>query len=189
MVRSIPRFQSKGVAMQGNRGAQQGVRKRIQRGIRVRPAFTAALLASAISLAGLFAGAAQAAKYIEYAPPDTVLTSGPAILTNETSAVFTFSSTKVGVTRFQCSLDHTNFVPCVSPRFYAALSPGTHSFEVSAIDAVGDVDPSPAMWQWTVVSSASVNPKPKKCKKGFKRAKRYGKSVCLKKRHHKPKHR
>jgi hypothetical protein len=161
-----------------------------QRGVRVRPAFVAALLASAISLAGLFAGAAQATTYVvANAPPDTVLTSGPATLTNETSAAFTFSSTKVGVTRFQCSLDHTNFVPCVSPRVYSALGLGLHSFEVSAVDAVGDADPSPAAWQWTVVSSANASPKPAKCKKGFKKAKKHGKSVCLKKKHHKPKHR
>jgi hypothetical protein len=166
----------------------------VQNNFRVRPAFAAALLASTISLTGLFAGAAQAVTYLEYAPPDTVLTSGPATLTNETSAAFAFSSTKVGVTRFQCSLDHTNFVPCVSPRVYSALGSGLHSFEVSAVDAWGEADPSPAAWQWTVASNAIAspkpgNPKPAKCKKGFRKAKKHGKTVCLKKKHHKPKHR
>jgi len=171
--------------VQDNGGAQQGVKKLTQQGIRVRPTFVAVLLASAVSLTGLFAGAAQAITYVEHAPPDTVLTSGPATLTSETSATFTFSATKVGVTRFQCSIDHTSFVPCISPRVYSALAPGLHSFEVSAIDAVGDADPSPAAWQWTVASSTNVSPKPKKCKKGFKKAKKYGKSVCVKRKHHK----
>lgn len=174
--------------MQSNYGAQQGMKKGVRRGIRVRPAFAAALLASAVSVAALFAGAAQAVTYVEHSPPDTVLTSGPATFTTETSAAFMFSSTKAGVTRFQCSLDHTNFVPCVSPRVYSALLPGPHSFEVSAVDGGGEADPSPAAWQWTVASSASASPKPKKCKKGFKKAKRHGKSVCLKKHRH-PKHR
>lgn len=160
----------------------------MQDNLRVRPAFAVALLASAISLAGLLAGAAQATTYVEYTPPDTVLTSGPAALTSETSAAFAFSSTRAGVTRFQCSLDHTNFVPCVSPRVYSALGAGLHSFEVSAVDAAGGADPTPAAWQWTV-TSPDVSPKPVKCKKGFRKAKKHGKSVCLKKKRHKPKHR
>jgi hypothetical protein len=165
------------------------VKKQIQRGIRVRPALAAASLVSAISLSGLFAGAVQAVTYVLPAAPDTVLTSGPATLTSETSATFTFSATSASVTRFQCSLDHTNFVPCVSPKVYGALSSGSHSFEVSAVDAAGAADPTPATWQWTIVSSTNASPKPVKCRKGFKKATRHGKTVCLKKKHHKPKHR
>lgn len=175
--------------MQSNHDAQRGVKKRIQAGIRARSPFAAVLLASAIALSGLFAGAAQAITYAEPAPPDTILTSAPATLTGETSAAFTFSSTKANVTRFQCSLDHTNFVPCLSPKAYGALSAGPHSFEVSAVDAVGNADPTPAAWQWTVVSSTNASPKPKKCRKGFRKATRHGKTVCLKRKHHKPKHR
>jgi hypothetical protein len=176
--------------MRGSRGAQQGIKKRARGGIRVRPAFAVALLASAISLSGLFAGAADAITYVEATPPETVLTSGPATLTTETSAAFFFSSTKADVTRFQCSLDHTNFVPCLSPKVYGALSAGVHSFEVSAVDAVGNADPTPAVWQWTVVSSASVGPPPTNCRKGFKKAMRHGKTVCLKKKkHRRSKHR
>lgn len=174
--------------MQSGHGALQDVKKRVKGGIRVRPAFAAALLASAISLPLLCAGAAQAVTYAVPTAPDTVLTGGPATLTSETSATFTFSATSVSVTRFQCSLDHTNFVPCVSPRVYGALSSGLHSFEVSAVDAVGAADPTPAAWQWTV-ASPEVSPKPMKCRKGFRKAKRHGKTVCLKKKHHKPRHR
>jgi hypothetical protein len=119
-------------------------------------------------------------------PPDTVLTSEPAAVTAATSATFAFSSSRTNVTGFQCSLDHTGFVPCTSPKSYAALASGTHSFEVSAIDAMGNIDPSPAAWQWTV--TAIKSPKSLKCKKGFRKVKRHGKSVCVKKKHHKHKH-
>jgi hypothetical protein len=119
-------------------------------------------------------------------PPDTVLTSEPAAVTAATSATFTFSSSRTNVTGFQCSLDHTGFVPCVSPKSYDALAPGPHSFEVSAIDAMGSIDPSPAAWQWTVTAIKST--KSLKCKKGFKKARKHGKAVCIKKKHHKHKH-
>lgn len=174
--------------MQSSHDAQQGLKKKIKGGTRARSAFAAALLASAISLFLLCAGAAQAVTYVVPTAPDTVLTSGPAGLTSDTSATFTFSATSVSVTRFQCSLDHTNFVPCVSPKVYGALSSGLHSFEVSAVDAAGGADPTPAAWQWTV-TSPEVSHKPTKCRKGFRKAKRHGKAVCLKKKHHKPRHR
>jgi hypothetical protein len=174
--------------VQSSQGVRRGAKKRINGGIRIRPALAVASLASAISLSGLFAGAVQATTYVEPARPDTVLTGGPATLTSETSATFTFSATSASVTRFQCSLDHTNFVPCVSPKVYGALSSGSHSFEVSAVDTAGEADPTPAAWQWTV-ASPKVTPKPTKCRKGFRKATRHGKTVCLKKKHHKPKHR
>ncbi len=125
------------------------------------------------------------------AAPDTALSSGPEAVTTATSASFAFSSPQADATGFQCSLDHTSFVPCVSPKLYSALAAGPHSFEVSAIDAAGNVDSSPAGWQWTVVASNSGKPvvKSHKCKKGFKRTKKHGKSVCVRKKHHKPKHR
>jgi hypothetical protein len=125
--------------------------------------------------------------------PNTLLTSGPDAVTASTSAAFIFGSPQTNVTGFQCSLDHASFVPCLSPRSYGAIAPGPHSFEVSAVNVAG-TDPSPATWQWTVTASG-VTPQPTKpitshkCKKGFKRANRHGKSVCVKKKHHKPKHR
>jgi hypothetical protein len=118
--------------------------------------------------------------------PDTRLVSGPPATTTATTATFAFDSPQIDASGFQCSIDHTSFVPCASPRSYSALTVGLHSFEVSAVDAFGNVDSTPAATQWTV--TATPKSKPRKCKKGFKRVKKHGKSICVKKKHHKPKH-
>jgi hypothetical protein len=118
-------------------------------------------------------------------PSDTTLTGGPEGSTPATSASFDFASSQGDTTGFQCSLDHLGFVPCSSPASYGGLAPGAHSFEVRAVDAGGLVDPTPATRQWTVLA-ATVQPKPLKCRKGFKKAKRHGKTVCVKK--HRKKH-
>lgn len=48
---------------------------------------------------------------------------------------------------FVCSLDGAAYTPCSSPAHYL-LSPGWHTFAVKAIDASGNVDPTPATLQW-----------------------------------------
>jgi hypothetical protein len=117
-------------------------------------------------------------------PSDTTLTGGPEGTTTATSASFTFTSSQGDTTSFQCSLDHVGFSPCSSPASYGGLVPGAHSFEVRAVDAGGIVDPTPATRQWTVQAQR----KPLKCRKGFRKAKRHGKTVCVKKHHKKHHH-
>jgi hypothetical protein len=120
--------------------------------------------------------------------PDTRVLSGPPATTTATTATFAFDSPQPSATGFQCSIDHTSFVPCSSPKSYSALAVGPHSFEVGAVDAFGTVDPTPAAAQWTVTAAPTPKAKPRKCKKGFKKVKRHGKSICLKKKHHKKGH-
>jgi hypothetical protein len=120
--------------------------------------------------------------------PDTHLISGPPATTTATTATFAFDSPQLDATGFQCAIDHTSFVPCVSPKSYAALAVGPHSFEVSAVDAFGNVDSTPAGAQWTVATAPAQKHKLRKCKKGFKRVKKHRKSICVKKKRHKPKH-
>ena len=40
------------------------------------------------------------------------------------------------------------FAPCTSPKSYAGLPHGTHTFQVRAIDFAGKEDPSPATYTW-----------------------------------------
>jgi hypothetical protein len=82
-------------------------------------------------------------------PPTTTLTATPAavILVGET--VFEFSSNEVGAI-FQCSLDGAAFGACDSPHELSGLLDGTHTFEVQAVDAAGNVDPTPESYTWTV---------------------------------------
>ena len=80
-------------------------------------------------------------------PPETTITSKPAATTTSTSAQFAFSSE--GGATFRCKLDGIE-ASCVSPRSYAGLAPGGHSFSVYAVDAAGNIDPTPATWSWTI---------------------------------------
>ena len=85
-------------------------------------------------------------------PPDTMV-SGPTGPTNDTTPTFTFTSTEAGST-FECRVDTAAFATCTSPFTTAALSNGAHTFEVRAIDAFGNVDPSPASRSFTVDTAA-----------------------------------
>lgn len=71
--------------------------------------------------------------------------------TGSDAATFAFSGTdNVAVTGFECSLDGTMFSACSSPVAYSALAVGAHSIQVRALDAAGNIDPTPAVWNWTV---------------------------------------
>jgi MYXO-CTERM domain-containing protein len=85
---------------------------------------------------------------IDRTAPDTTLTQTPTHPSNETSATFGFSS-EAGTT-FECSLDGAAFSPCTSPVTYSSLAEGSHTFQVRARDAAGNVDASPAEFSWTL---------------------------------------
>ena len=82
-------------------------------------------------------------------PPQTTIDSGPAATTTSTSASFAFSSSETG-SSFECSLDGAAFTSCTSPAAYTGLGVGPHTFAVRAIDAGGNVDPTPASHSWTI---------------------------------------
>lgn len=111
--------------------------------------------AQATDLAGnTSAWSASRSFTLDTTPPNTTLTSAsPPARTNITSASFGFTATESGST-FECSLDGAAFAACTSPQSYAgplAGGPGTdHTFQVRATDAVGNTDPTPASYAWTV---------------------------------------
>jgi len=86
---------------------------------------------------------------IDTTPPHTTITSQPLSWTNLTSAHFSFSSSKSGST-FQCRLDAASVTQCASPLDYAGLSGGSHTFTVVATDAIGNIEPTPAHYTWTI---------------------------------------
>ena len=86
---------------------------------------------------------------IDLTVPNTSLTSSPSTRTNQTLAIFTFSSPEAGAT-FQCNLDGVGYSACTSPTLYMDLSPGSHSFRVRALDAAGNVDATPVTFLWTI---------------------------------------
>ncbi len=59
-----------------------------------------------------------------------------------------YSSRPNSVTTFNCSLDAAAFAACTSPQTYSGLTNGSHTFQVRAVDAAGNVDPTPATYTW-----------------------------------------
>jgi hypothetical protein len=82
------------------------------------------------------------------APPGPAIGGGPPAATNQTGATFAFSDgeTLVG---FSCRIDGAPFAPCSSPKSYAGLADGPHTFAVRAQDAAGNLS-SPSSYDWTV---------------------------------------
>ena len=81
--------------------------------------------------------------------PATTLTSTPPNPSASKSAVFAFSSNEAGAT-FECKVDSAAFGGCGSPKGYNNLTDGSHTFEVRAKDAAGNVDPTPPSYTWTI---------------------------------------
>jgi hypothetical protein len=79
--------------------------------------------------------------------------SGPSGAVDAATASFSFSTNESGAV-FQCRLDGAAWDACTSPRAYTGLADGAHGFEVRAVDAAGNVDPTPATRSWTVDTTA-----------------------------------
>lgn len=89
---------------------------------------------------------------VDTTPPDTTITSGPAdgAILNTSTVTFGLSGTVGDTARFQCSLDGDSFADCISPVTFSDLSAGTHSVRFRAIDASGNIDPTPAQRTFVV---------------------------------------
>lgn len=84
------------------------------------------------------------------AVPDTTITAGPTGVTNSASPSFSFTASPSSGATFECSMDSsTAWSACTSPKAYAGLSEGAHTFRVRAVNASGP-DPSPAERSFTV---------------------------------------
>jgi hypothetical protein len=62
------------------------------------------------------------------------------------------------VAAFECRLDAGSWVECDSPLEYKNLSETTHGFEVSASDAAGNTDATPARFEWEINTTSSTGP-------------------------------
>jgi hypothetical protein len=86
---------------------------------------------------------------VDTTAPQTTIDSGPAGPTADPSPTFAFSASEPGVT-FAYRLDGGAFYPCSSPHTVSALADGTHTFEVRAVDGLGNADPTPASRTFTL---------------------------------------
>jgi hypothetical protein len=81
--------------------------------------------------------------------PGTTITTQPKTKTKKKTATFEFTSSEPG-SSFLCSLDgKQEFKPCTSPLTFK-VKKGKHTFQVQAIDAAGNADPTPATYSWKV---------------------------------------
>lgn len=86
----------------------------------------------------------------EPVPPETVITKKPRKRTKKRKAVFRFAS-EDPTAHFECSLDRIPFSACSSPLKLKRLKRGKHRFEVRAIDAASNPDPTPAQRKWKLL--------------------------------------
>ncbi len=105
---------------------------------------------------------------VDTTAPDTNITANPTNPTHSASASFSFTGNDgsgSGITGFQCKLDGGSFTACTTPQNYTGLSDGSHTFQVRASDATGNMDATPASYTWivdttsptVVVSSAATS--------------------------------
>ncbi|HEX6131114.1 MAG TPA: Ig-like domain-containing protein [Actinomycetota bacterium] len=83
---------------------------------------------------------------VDNSEPGANIDSHPGNPTSSTSAGFSFSSTETGST-FECALDDAEAEPCTSPQAFAGpLAEGSHTFTVTATDAVGNESSDTYAW-------------------------------------------
>ena len=92
---------------------------------------------------------------VDTMPPDTSIRTETMENSNARQASFTFSSSDPAAwdepLKFEISLDGSAFGLIVGDRLdLAGLGEGEHTLRVRAIDASGNVDPTPAMFDWRV---------------------------------------
>ena len=80
-------------------------------------------------------------------PPETTLAKTPRKRSARRTARFGFTADEPG-SSFRCKLDRGQFAPCSSPTKLKRLRRGRHSFRVAAVDAAGNVDPTPATYRF-----------------------------------------
>ena len=86
---------------------------------------------------------------IDTTPPDTTIDTNPTDPSNDSTPTFTFSSADLSAT-FECRIDAGVFSACASPATFGPLADGLHTFEVRAVDPLGNTDATPASYTWTI---------------------------------------
>jgi hypothetical protein len=94
---------------------------------------------------------------IDTIPPDTAITSQPPPTIDRGDATFDFVATEPA-SRFECALDGAAFASCASPLVLTELRDGLHTLRVRSWDVAGNVDSSPASYEWTVSRPAPAPP-------------------------------
>jgi len=89
---------------------------------------------------------------VDTAPPETTIATSEPDPTSDPTGDFVFDSNDPNAT-FECSVDGGPFVPCSKTYSTSPLPDGKHTIAVRAVDAAGNVDATPATYEWTVDTS------------------------------------
>ena len=81
--------------------------------------------------------------------PDVDITGGPSGTVPSGDVSFSFAGNHGGMT-FSCRLDGGAAQPCTSPKSYAGLADGGHTFEVTGTDRWGTADATPASQDFVI---------------------------------------
>jgi glucose/arabinose dehydrogenase len=121
-----------------------------------------ALTAKATDAAGNVSGCSTGLTYTEDSiPPQTTITKAPSAHVSVAPkqvrgragvrGSFSFKSNEASA-HFFCKVDEGPFAPCTSPVTRSKFKMGPHRFQVRAVDAAGNVDPTPATRKFSVVA-------------------------------------
>ncbi|HEY6558805.1 MAG TPA: hypothetical protein VI072_16085 [Polyangiaceae bacterium] len=88
------------------------------------------------------------------AAPNTTIVSRPTNPTSDVTGSFVFDSPGEPNASFECRIDGAPFTVCTRSFTTAPLAPGSHTLQVRAKDAVGNVDASPASYTWVIDTTA-----------------------------------
>jgi hypothetical protein len=91
--------------------------------------------------------------------PETTITRGAPLLTVNYISSFEFAGSDDQThsldLEFECSLDGAAFEQCETPEEIEVTTAGEHTLLVRAVDLAGNADPTPAVWEWTVVDMSA----------------------------------
>lgn len=109
----------------------------------------------AIDAAGNASSAQPYTWNVDTTPPALAFSSTPNLITNQTTASFSFSAVDTGggsIATYTCSLNGGPATTCTSPLNYPSLSPTVNTLSVFATDTAGNSS-APTIYTWTVDTS------------------------------------
>lgn len=98
--------------------------------------------------------AAERSFAVDTTGPEMLPLNGPSGTTGLSSAMIAFAASEADVT-YRCSLDDSATFSCTSPSTFSGLSNGSHTFTVTATDALGNTG-APESITWTVDTSLFI---------------------------------
>ncbi|NOJ96080.1 hypothetical protein HMI51_24485 [Corallococcus coralloides] len=111
------------------------------------------VIATATDDAGNVSQEARVDFSVDTQAPETTLTASVPRRTSLREASFEFTSDEASAT-FECRFDTGAFTACTSPLKLTELQDGAHTVQVRAVDSAGNVDASPATYDWTTTADS-----------------------------------